>query len=239
MHEVRMERVEGVLVLELSRSKKRNAINFTMFESLADALTNADTDERVRAVLLCGAGDDFCAGHDLEAFAQWPQAPGDPVPRFLHALAGLRKPLVVAVQGWAVGIGATALLHADWVIASPECCLRFPFIDLGIAPEAGSSLLLARAVGSLRARQLLLEGSAIDAATAHAWGLVTELAAVDQLRASAVTRSKALAAKSPAGFGRIKDWLASDVQLHDRIDEEIAAINHAVLARRKAEGVKS
>lgn len=236
MSEARVERVDGVLVLELERTRKRNAIDFPMFESLADALTNADTDESVRAVLLCGAGDDFCAGHDLAAFAQWPQAPGDPVPRFLHALAGLRKPLVIAVQGWAVGIGATALLHADWVIASPECSLRFPFIDLGIAPEAGSSLLLARAVGSLRARRLLLGGAAIDGATAHAWGLVTELESVEQLRATALTRSKTLGAKSPAGFERIKDWLASDAQLHARIDAEIEAINHAVLARRQAEG---
>lgn len=236
MSDINIQRDEGVLSLEINRTGKRNAIDLPMFDLLARELTNANADDDVRAVLLCGAGKGFCAGHDLKTFEQWPQSPDDPVPRFLHALAALRKPLVIAVQGWAVGIGATSLLHADWVVAAPDASLRFPFLDLGIAPEAGSSLLLARAVGSLRARRLLLGAEPIHGETAHDWGLVTELRPADQLRAAAIGRARKLATQSPAMFKRIKDWLAVDADLHARIDEEVEAINLAVLERRKAEG---
>ncbi|VTU27409.1 2,3-dehydroadipyl-CoA hydratase [Variovorax sp. PBL-H6] len=234
MSDINIRRDEGVLSLEINRTGKRNAVDLPMFDVLARELANANADDAVRAVLLCGAGNGFCAGHDLKAFEQWPQSPDDPVPRFLHALAALRKPLVIAVQGWAVGIGATSLLHADWVVAAPDASLRFPFLDLGIAPEAGSSLLLARAVGLLRARRLLLGAEPIDGQTAHAWGLVTELRPADQLRAAAIDRAGKLANKSPSMFKRVKDWLALDTDLHARIDEEIEAINVAVLERRKA-----
>jgi enoyl-CoA hydratase/carnithine racemase len=234
MSNIRIRCDEGVLILEIDRAGKRNALDMAMFDTLAREFANADTDDGVRAVLFCGAGAGFCAGHDLAAFDQWPQSPADPVPRFLHALAGLRKPLVIAVHGWAVGIGATSLLHADWVVASKDASLRFPFVDLGIVPEAGSSLLLARAVGTLRARRLLLGAEPIDAVTAHDWGLVTEVRPGEQLRAAAFDRAKKLAAKSPVTFERVKRWLAIDAELHSRIDEEIEAINLAVLASREA-----
>lgn len=223
----------GVLCLEIRRADKRNAIDLPMFDRLAQELTRADGDVAVKAVLLCGAGDGFSAGHDLQAFEQWPQSASDPVPRCLHALAGLRKPLVIAVQGWAVGIGATSLLHADWVLAAPGARLRFPFVDLGIAPEAGSSLLLARAVGSLRARQLLMSGEAVSSEQGLAWGLVTEVVPSDELRQRALDRARALGDKPAAIFGRIKTWLAPADEVHARIDEEIAAINRAILERRK------
>lgn len=237
MSDINIRRDDGVLTIEIDRKSKRNAIDLPMFELLAREFTSANADDGVRAVLLCGAGEGFCAGHDLKAFDQWPQSPDDPVPRFLHALAALRKPLVIAVQGWAVGIGATALLHADWVIAVPHASLRFPFLDLGISPEAGSSLLLARAVGSLRARRLLLGAEPIDGETALAWGLVTELQPAEALRAAAVRRAKLLAAKPPTMFKRVKEWLSLEADLHARIDEEIEVINQAVADRRKgAEG---
>lgn len=223
---------QGVRTLEIHRPEKRNAIDLPMFDALAHGLACADADDTVRAVLLCGAGDGYTAGHDLQAFTQWPQTPGDPVPRFLHALAALGKPLVIAVQGWAVGIGATSLLHADWVVAEPGAALRLPFVDLNIAPEAGSSLLLARAVGTLRARQLLLSGAPVSAQQAHTWGLVTELAPPGLLHSTAIARARELAAKPAAACRRIKHWLAADAEVHARIDDEIDAINKAVLARR-------
>jgi len=233
MDGIRVMRDGAVLCLEIDRVDKRNAIDLAMFGRLADELAAADGDAGVSAVLLCGAGDGYTAGHDLQAFEQWPQAAHDPVPRFLHALAALRKPLVIAVQGWAVGIGATSLLHADWVIAAPGAKLRFPFVDLGIASEAGSSLLLPRAVGTVRARRLLLGGEAIVSQEAHAWGLVTELRPADALRAAAMERARQLGAKPAAAFARIKEWVAAQADVHARIDEEIAAINEAILERRR------
>jgi len=226
-------RAQGaVLVLEIDRPERRNAIDMPMFATLAGALQRADADAAVGAVLLCGAGEGYTAGHDLRAFDLWPQRPADPVPRFLHALAGLRKPLVIAVQGWAVGIGATSLLHADRVLATPDARLRFPFVELGIAPEAASSLLLARAVGTLRARQLLLGAETITGAQAHAWGLVSELVGPQQLRGEALACAARLAAQPAATYRRIKDWLAPAEEVHARIDEEIGVINRAVLERR-------
>jgi enoyl-CoA hydratase/carnithine racemase len=225
---------DNVLVVEIDRQDKRNAIDLPMFDRLAAEFTRAQASEDVRAVLLCGAGAGYTAGHDLPAFEQWPQQPGDPVPRFLHALADLRKPLVIAAQGWAVGIGATSLLHGDWVLATPDVRIRFPFIDLGIAPEAGSTMLLARTVGLVRARQLLLSGEPITGEHAHAWGLVTELRRPAELRAAALERAKSLAAKPPGMARKVKEWLAPAAEIHARMDEEIAAINDAVLARRRA-----
>jgi enoyl-CoA hydratase/carnithine racemase len=163
-----VSREQGVLCLSIDRASKRNAIDLAMFDLLARELVAADRDSSITSVLLCGAGDGFTAGHDLDAFEQWPQASEDPVPRFLQALAALRKPLVIAAHGWAVGIGATAMLHADWVIAAPDTKIRFPFVDMGIAPEAASTLLLARAIGTLRAKQLLLGGEMLTGEQAHA-----------------------------------------------------------------------
>ncbi len=231
---IRATRADGVLRLEIHRPDRRNAIDMPMFDRLARELSAADADTRTGAVLLCGAGEGFCAGHDLQAFdSHWPQQASDPVPRFLHALAGLRKPLVIAVHGWAVGIGATALLHADHVIAAPGAKLRFPFVDLGIAPEAGSSLLLARAVGSSRARRLLLGGEPLSAEQAHDWGLVAELCPATELHATAHERARALGAKPSAMFIRIKSWLAPLDEVHARIDEEVEAINQALIGRRR------
>lgn len=222
-----------VLVLEINRPSKKNALTLPMFASLAGALRDADADDSVHAIVLCGAGDNFCAGHDLDEFEQWPQEAHDPVPRFLHTLAAVAKPLVIAVQGWGVGIGATALLHADWVVASGEARLRYPFVNLGIAPEAGCTVLLAQHIGALRAKQLLLSGEAIDANAALSWGLVSELCAADTLRTVALHRAQALAEKPPGAVQGIKTLLSTaDKLLHDQIDREVRAINESVMARR-------
>ena len=114
-----IERLGSVLHMRLARADKRNALTMQMFSGLAAALQQAARDDTVRAVLWSGEGGSFCAGHDLQDFEHWPQTPDDPVPRFLQALAAFRKPLVVAVQGAAAGIGVTGLLYADWV-----CCRR-------------------------------------------------------------------------------------------------------------------
>jgi enoyl-CoA hydratase/carnithine racemase len=216
----------------LRRPQKRNALTMAMFAALADSLAFAESCDGVRAIAITGEGDVFCAGHDLDAFDAWPQQPDDPVPRFLHALASVHKPLVIGVQGAAAGVGATMLLHADWVIATPGARLRFPFIDLGIAPEAASSLLLARSVGTLRAKHLLLGGEPFTAEAAERWGLVTEISAVEDLPGAVLERARLLGAKDPAVYGRIKAWLTPIDAVRQRIDEEVAAINDALVARK-------
>lgn len=223
---------EGIWHIHIDRPRKRNALTMPMFRALARALEAAGQDEAARCILVTGAGDAFCAGHDLEAFDEWPQQPGDAVPDFLHAIADARKPVVIAAHGAAAGIGVTWLLHADWTITSPDTSFRLPFVDLGIAPEAASTLLLQQTVGLQRARRLLLGGERFTGAEAHQWGLVTELEAPGGVIDKAWERARFLASKDPATLRRIKDWLHPADAYHQRIDEEIGAINAAVIRRR-------
>lgn len=222
----------GVWHIVLRRPRKRNALTLPMFAALAETLAIADAHAAVRAIAITGEGAVFCAGHDLKAFEQWSQHPGDPVPRFLHALAEIRKPLVIGVHGAGAGIGVTMLMHADWVIATPGTQLALPFVDLGIAPEAASTLLLARHVGALRARRLLLGGEAFSSEDAERWGLVTELVSPDVLQARVLDRAAALGAKDPVTFQRIRAMLGETDAVHRRIDDEIDAINQALQARK-------
>jgi enoyl-CoA hydratase/carnithine racemase len=219
--------------VRLQRSRKRNALTMKMFADLADSLGMAASDPTVRAIAMTGDGPNFCAGHDLDDFRHWPQQPGDPVPRFLHALADVRKPLVVGVHGSAAGIGVTMLLHADWVISTRDAILLLPFVNLGIAPEAASSMLLARAVGSVRARQLLLGGEPFRGEDAERWGLVSELAEPDDLAHRVLQRAEVLAQKDPQTLLRIKAWMVPGAEANRRIDEEVDAINQAVNRQRK------
>lgn len=222
---------DGLWHIRLNRPHKRNALTLPMFAALGEALRAGQAHPAVRALLLTGAAGDYTAGHDLAAFAHWPQGPDDPIPRFLHALAGVDRPLVIAVQGAAVGIGATSLLHADWVCCTADAKIRFPFVELGIAPEAGSTQLLTMAVGLNRAKRLLLAGEALTGAVAHEWGLVSELVSGDALQDAARERARQLAARDPDAWARTKALLRP-AGLAQRIDIEIDLINRAVLERR-------
>jgi enoyl-CoA hydratase/carnithine racemase len=226
---------DGICRIEINRPAKRNALTMPMFAALAESLALAESRADVKAVLVGGADPVFCAGHDLAAFSEWPQGPDDPVPRFLHAIAAVRKPVVLAVQGSAAGIGVTWMLHADWVVCSPAAVLRLPFIDLAIAPEAASSVLLARTVGLQRARRLLMSGAPFTGEQAYAWGLVSELADLQDLRATAEQRARMLAAKDALILRQIKDWLHPVGAYAAQIDAEVAAINAAVLRRGRGE----
>ena len=232
LQDVALNLQQSVAHIELRRPEKRNALTLSMFAALADLLAEAEEDPRARVILVSGAGSTFCAGHDLEAFSAWPQRPEDPVPRFLHAIAAVRKPVVMAVQGAAAGIGVTWLLHADWVVAAPDARLRLPFVDLGIAPEGASTVLLAKAVGSQRAKRLLMSAEPFTGVQAHDWGLVTELAPAAALIDVARERATRLATKDPIALRRVKDWLHPPGEFDARIDEEIDGINAAVLRQR-------
>lgn len=226
---------DGVLHICIDRPEKRNALTMPMFIAITEALRKADQRDDVRSILVTGNGDVFCAGHDLKAFEEWPQQRHDPVPDFFHAIADVRKPLVIAAHGSAAGIGVTWLLHADWVVTSAETTFKLPFIDLGISPEAASSLLLQRAVGLPRAKRLLFGGETFTGADAHEWGLVAELASSTETHTRAMERATLLASKDPVMFRRIKDWLhPNSDEHHQRIDQEVAEINAAVERKRKA-----
>lgn len=198
----------AVTVLRFLRPQKKNSITADMYAALADALNAAAADEGVRVVLIAGCEGMFTAGNDLADFLEHPPAGEDsPVFRVLAALHAFPKPLVAAVDGVAIGIGTTLLLHCDLVYASDRARFQLPFINLGLTPEGGSSYLLPRAVGLQRASEWLYFGEPFGAEAARAAGLVNAVLAPADLEAHALERCAALAQKSPGALRAAKALL--------------------------------
>src|SRR3954470_8326939 len=155
---VRVERGGGVLAITLNRPERRNAITVAMYAALADAISNAWEDGETRVITIRGEGQDFAAGNDLADFLDAPARDEEEIPvwRLLRALAECEVPIVAAVHGNCVGIGTTMLLHCDLVIAADDARFSMPFVDLGLVPEAASSMLFPRLAGRRRAARYLL-----------------------------------------------------------------------------------
>ena len=198
----------GVLTVVFDRADKKNAITQAMYTALADATEKAKADDAVRVILFRSEGDSFSAGNDIADFIAIGQTEGDLVEmgvfRFLKALADLDKPAVAAVRGRAVGIGLTLLLHCDMVVVAEDALLSVPFVNLALAPEAASSLLLPRVLGHQRAFELFALGEAIDGRTALAWGLANRAVAADQVEATAAELAAKLAARAPNSIRKTK-----------------------------------
>lgn len=200
---------DGVLTVTLNRADKKNAITQAMYSALADATERTRTDDAVRVILFRSEGDSFSAGNDIADFiALGSQSDGNLVEmgvfRFLKALADLDKPAVAAVRGRAVGIGLTLLLHCDMVVVAEDALLSVPFVNLALAPEAASSMLLPAVLGHQRAFELFALGEAIDGRTALAWGLANRAVAADQVDATAQGLAANLAARAPNSIRKTK-----------------------------------
>jgi enoyl-CoA hydratase/carnithine racemase len=162
----------GVATIEIARPEKKNALSIAMYEAMTHALDAASKDNAVRAVLITGQPGVFTAGNDLEDFvAKPPTGEDSPVYRFMKTLQTFEKPVVVAITGTAVGIGVTMLLHCDLIYVSADAKLTMPFVSLGLAPEYGSSLLLPRLMGHVKAAEKLLLCAPITAMEAVELGL--------------------------------------------------------------------
>ncbi len=173
---VRIERADGVLAITLDRPERRNAITVAMYAALAQAVESAATDADVRLITIRGQGQDFTAGNDLADFmAEMPRAEDIPVMRLLRALALNLKPLIAAVHGNAVGIGTTLLFHCDLVIAEDSARFTMPFVDLGLVPEAASSLIMPRLSGRRAAARHILLGEPFGADQALAMGIASHV----------------------------------------------------------------
>jgi enoyl-CoA hydratase/carnithine racemase len=179
-----------------------------MYGEIAGALTQAAGDDEVRVVVLAGDGPDFCAGNDISMFAD--SAAGGPdvatsnVGPFLTALSTFPKPLVAAVTGRAIGVGATMLLHCDLVYVASDAQLILPFINLGLVPEAGSARLLPQRIGHVRAFALMALGGRLSGAEAASLGLANTALPMAEVAPAAMAAARTLAEKSPSALAATK-----------------------------------
>jgi enoyl-CoA hydratase/carnithine racemase len=209
---VRTSIEERVLCITLNRPEKKNALTQNMYAVMTAALEKAVSSDDVRAVLITGSGDSYTSGNDIKDFQRpssgqpgpGPSGSGDRLLRF-------QKPVVAAVNGLAVGIGATMLLHCDLVYAAQNARFRFPFVDLGLVPELASSLLLPRLAGYHRAAELVLLGGFFAADEAKEIGLVNRVLPPEALLDHAMGAAKALAGKPPEALAQTRALLRGDL----------------------------
>lgn len=236
---VRFERQGAIATIVLNRPDRRNALRQSMYGDIRDALRRFQADDTVRVVTMRGEGVDFCAGNDIADFHAFgnrvEESNTDPVSYvqrdrtasvdIVWALMEFDKPLVAAIQGNAVGFGATMLLHADAIVAEPDAKLRFPFVNLALVPEAGSSALLQQRIGFLKAAEVLYNGGSVPADEALRLGLVSEVVAAGGGHKRALEIAEVWAAKPPKAIQATKRLLKRDAEpLEARVTEEFRVI---------------
>jgi enoyl-CoA hydratase/carnithine racemase len=203
----------GILKIELNRPQKRNALTLAMYTELAELLNTAQTNPEIRVVLVSAAGDNYSAGNDLQDFLDHPPGSGDsPQKQLIDALRMLDKPLVGAVRGAAVGSGATMLTYFDFVYASQNARFQYPFINLALVPEFGTSFSLPDQVGYLRAAEIILLGHPFDANQALSMGLVTKVLPDAEVLATAEKVAQELAQKPLVALKASKQLLRRQVR---------------------------
>jgi enoyl-CoA hydratase/carnithine racemase len=216
---------EGPLrTVRMNRPDKKNALTLAMYDAMAAAIESAPQIPALRCLLIAGAPNGFCAGNDIGDFlkmAMGEGALGAAILRFLHALARCEMPLVAAVQGNAVGVGATMLMHCDHVVAASDARFSTPFVSLGLVPEAASSLLAPRIMGQARAFSLLVMGRPLGAEEAKAAGLVNTVVAANAVEAEAMKAAREIAAlPQQAVLASRRLMRGAPDEIVARIDEE-------------------
>src|SRR5882757_430185 len=191
---------DRVLTLRLDRPEKKNALTRGMYLGMIEALKQADADPNVRVVLITGTEVCFTAGNDLMDFANAKPGETSPAILYLQTLAAAQKPVIAAVGGVAVGIGTTMLLHCDLAYAASGARFQLPFVNLGLCPEAGSSVLLPALMGHRRAAELLLLGEPFSAEVACDLGIVNAVLPAGELLAAATAKAQQLAEKPPSAL---------------------------------------
>ncbi len=209
-----------ILTLTFNRPEKQNALTRDMYQSLANAINDAQGDFGIRAVIITSSSANFTAGNDLFDFLNAPPLePGSPVMNFLEAIHNFSKPLLAAVTGNAIGIGTTMLFHCDLVIADNSAKFSMPFVNLGLVPEAGSSLLFPRLVGHQIASKVFLTGESFNATEAKEFGLIAEIS--DKPQEAILNYAKQIATQPPNAVIQTKALLKSE--LHEKVSAVMKA----------------
>ncbi|PCH82582.1 MAG: enoyl-CoA hydratase [Hyphomicrobiales bacterium] len=222
---IRISIEQGIQTLQIFRPEKKNALTLSMYELLADALELANDDINIKSNLILGVPGAFSAGNDLTDFLNEASRPdfGDPIFRFLKALVNSRKPVVAGVDGLAIGIGTTMLFHCDYVVAGSECLFKTPFVDLGLVPEAASSLIAPALMGHARAFALLCLGENFNSQKMYDVGLVNQIVDADEVEERAMKIALQLASKPSGALLKSRELLRGDRSvILQRIDEEAA-----------------
>ena len=221
---VLVEKSDRLKVLTFNRPEKKNALTREMYAALATEINNANDDTNVRCILLQAHGDMFTAGNDLVDFAAINSGTAPhmhEVNPFLLALNGARKPLVAAVNGRAVGIGLTMLLHCDMVFVAEDALLTAPFVNLALVPEAASSMLLPLRIGHVRAFETFVLGEPINAQKAVEWGIANRAVPPADLHKVARAGALAIASRAPSSVSATKRLLRDETALRERMSVEI------------------
>jgi len=232
-------KANGILTIEFNRPEKKNAITSAMYQSMADALKDAEGDSAVRAIVIQGKREVFTAGNDLDDFLKNSSTEvGDrPVAQFMRALSGATKPVIAGVAGNAVGIGTTMLMHCDLVYAADNAKFAMPFTQLGLCPEFASSMLFPAMVGYPRAAEKLLLGEAFGAEEAYDMGLVSKVVPVAELADLLHSQAAKLAAL-PASSLRVTKRLMKGAQaeaINARMQEENKHFGEMLMAKEAKE----
>ena len=221
---VLVEKSEKLLILTLNRPDKKNALTRAMYKTLATEITAADSDPNIRCILIKAHGDMFTAGNDLADFAAVGNSASAPKPEdanpLLPALAKARTPIVAAVNGRAVGVGVTMLLHCDMVYLAEDAALIAPFVNLALVPEAGSSLLMPLRIGHARAFEMFVLGEPVNAAKAVNWGIANRAVPAAELHSVARATAIAIASRAPASVVATKALMRDEAVLLARMGQE-------------------
>lgn len=236
---IQVSRQDGLMEIKFNRPGRKNALSNEMYSRLAELLEQSNRDDAIRCLLITGTGDAFTAGNDLQEFLSDPPIKDDaPVFRMLRALATNEKILIAAVNGLAVGIGTTMLLHCDLVLAASAARFQLPFINLAIVPEAASSLLLPRLIGHQRTMELLLLGEPFYAETAQSYGLVNRIVSAEELIPTSHSLAKQILRKPPQALRLLKRLTAEDTDvILVRMHKENAALGAQITSAEGREAV--
>ncbi len=234
MSDVVVTREGALSILRLNRAEKKNALTGAMYTALTQGLTEANADESVGAIVILGQPGIFCAGNDIKDFIGFAMGGGigQPILDFLRALVANEKPLVAGVDGAAIGIGTTMILHCDYAVASNRSVFATPFVDLGLVPEAASSLIVPQLMGNRLAFEMLAMGAKFDANRARETGLVNAVSDLESLETMTLETAKAIAAKPREAVRLARKLIRGDQSaILARIDEEAKLFSERLMSK--------
>ncbi|MCA3598239.1 MAG: crotonase/enoyl-CoA hydratase family protein [Methylobacterium sp.] len=234
MSDVVVTREGALSILRLHRAEKKNALTGAMYTALSHALKEANADDGVGAIVILGQPGIFCAGNDIKDFIGFAMGGGigQPILDFLRALVANEKPLVAGVDGAAIGIGTTMILHCDYAVASNRSVFATPFVDLGLVPEAASSLIVPQLMGNRLAFEMLATGAIFDANRARETGLVNAVTEPATLEADTLETARAIAARPREAVRLTRRLIRGDPSaILARIDEEAKLFSERLMSK--------